>query len=110
FGFSLFNRTSRGLELTEAGRQVANWAAELVLASHQLDQRAKQLAGVPAGRLRVGTIANPRLLDSLARAVQVTLNEYPLTKISLEAGNARYIQQAIKSGDLDGGVIAGLPR
>jgi len=109
-GFSLFNRTSKGLELTEAGRQIAEWAAELVLASHQLDARAKELAGAPAGRLTVGTIANPRLHHALASAVLDTRETFPMTTISLEAGNSRFIRQAIKSGDLDAGVIVGVPR
>jgi DNA-binding transcriptional LysR family regulator len=110
FGLPLFRRTARGLEVTAAGQRIAEWAGQVVQASHELNERARQLAGVPAGRLSIGTIANPRLLASLASAMRMMRDQFPMTDLSLEAGNTRSIRQAIKAGELDGGAIVGTVR
>lgn len=110
FGIPLFRRTARGLEVTPAGQRIAEWAGRVVLASHELNERARQLAGVPAGRLAIGTIANPRLLASLAGAALVLRERFPMTELAIEAGNTASIREALKTGELDGGAIAGAVR
>ena len=107
FGVTLFHRNPRGLEVTAAGKRMAEWAAQVVQASHELEQRARQLVGMPAGRLAIGTVAVPHLLAALPAALRAVRARFPMTELSIEAGNSRTIRQAIKSGDLDGGVIVG---
>lgn len=110
FGLPLFRRTSRGLDVTPAGKQIAEWAGDLIQASHQLNLRAKQLAGVPTGRLAIGIINQPQLLASIATVMVEMRERYPMTEWSLEAGNSWSIRQAIKSGELDAGAVAGVVR
>jgi len=107
FGVPLFRRTSRGLEVTAAGKRIAQWAGSVVDASYELDQLARQLVGVPAGRLAIGTIADHRLFAAYPAAVRAMRARFPLTELSFEAGNTRTIRQAIKSGELDAGAIVG---
>jgi DNA-binding transcriptional LysR family regulator len=107
FGLPLFRRTSRGLEVTAAGKRIAQWAGSVVDASHELDQQARQLVGVPAGRLAVGTIADHRLFAALPGAVRVMRERFPMTELSFEAGNTWTIRQALKSGELDAGALVG---
>jgi DNA-binding transcriptional LysR family regulator len=110
FGLSLFRRTARGLEVTAAGKRIAEWAGVVVQASHALNEQARQLVGVPVGRLAVGTIANPRLMASLAGAMLTMRERFPMTELVLEAGNTWSIRQAMEAGDLDAGVVAGTVR
>jgi DNA-binding transcriptional LysR family regulator len=110
FGVPLFRRTSRGLEVTAAGKRIAEWAGSVVQASHELDHRARQLVGVPEGQLAIGTVANPRLLAALAGAVHAMRERFPMTRISFEAGNTSTIRQALDTGELDGGAIVGSVR
>jgi len=107
FGVPLFRRTARGLEVTPAGKRIAEWAGGVVQASHELDQRARQLVGVPAGRLAVGTVADYRLMAAFPRAVRALRARFPLTEVSFEAGNSWTIRQALKTGELDAGAIVG---
>lgn len=107
FGVTLFHRNPRGLEVTAAGRRIAEWAANVVHASHELDQLARQLAGIPAGRLAIGTVADERLMAALPAAVRAVRTRFPMTEIDIEAGNSRTIRQAIKSGELDAGAVVG---
>lgn len=107
FGLPLFHRSPRGLEATAAGKRIAGWASQVLQASHELDQRARELAGAPAGRLAIGTVANQRLWAALPRAVQVLRERFPLTEISIEAANTRAIREALKTGELDAGTVTG---
>jgi DNA-binding transcriptional LysR family regulator len=110
FGVPLFKRTSRGLEVTPAGKRIADWAGSVVQASHELDQRARQLVGVPAGRLVIGTVADDRLLSALPDAIHAMRAHFPLTELGFEAGTSWTIRQAMKTGELDAGAIVGTVR
>jgi len=110
FCVTLFHRTSRGLEATSAGKQIAEWAKELIQASTLLNQRAQQLVGVASYRLAIGTITQPHLLSSIAKTMAIMRERHPTSELTVEAGTSWSIRQAIKADELDGGTIAGVVR
>ncbi|GAA4353644.1 LysR family transcriptional regulator [Variovorax defluvii] len=110
FGVPLFRRTARGLEVTSHGERIAEWAGNVVQASHELDQRARDLAGLPSGRLAIGTISHEQLMEPLSAAARAVRERFTLTELAIEAGNTWTIRQAIKSGELDAGVVVGTVR
>lgn len=105
FGLSLFSRTARGLEVTPAGQRLAELAAKVIQDTQELSDVASELVGAPAARMLIGTIADPGLLSALPMAVQAVRAEFPLVELNFEAGNSRFIRQAIKAGELDAGFI-----
>lgn len=110
FGMDLFRRSARGLEVTPAGKRIVQWAGNVVQASNELDQLSRQLAGAPTGRLAVGTVADRRMLAALGAAVRDMRARFPLTELTVEAGNTWTIRQALKTGELDAGAIVGSVR
>jgi len=67
-GVRLFERSKRGLRLTQAGQTILPWANHLVLECNQLEDLAKSLDGDVTGKLRIActTAAGKYLLPHLA--------------------------------------------
>ena len=67
-GVRLFDRSTAGLRLTEAGQTVLPWARRLVRECGKLENLAKSLQGDVAGRLRIActTAAGKYILPQLA--------------------------------------------
>jgi len=61
FDVKLFDRTNRGLELTAAGRALAEGAARVLDSSVALETLARELRGGVGGRLDLGVNADPTL-------------------------------------------------
>ncbi len=81
-GVALFERAASGMTLTAAGKQLLPAASKVVASSDALLGKARSLRGEIAGRVSVGTLADPdfiRLGAFLARATE----KYPLLEIEL---------------------------
>lgn len=50
----LFNRSTRSLELTEAGQRALDWAIEATTSLEKVSEDLAALAGTPAGHIRLG--------------------------------------------------------
>ncbi|MFT3721111.1 LysR family transcriptional regulator [Pseudorhodoferax sp.] len=103
FGLPLFTRTARGLAPTAAGMRLAEGARRLLGASIELASLARELRGSPAGRLVVGTIADPQLLAWLPALVRWIQQHYPLVELSIEARISPSIRQGVLAGELEAG-------
>jgi DNA-binding transcriptional LysR family regulator len=113
-GITLFDRQSRNVRLTEAGRALLEEAALILGRLDALPQTMTALAHGEAGHVRIGvseSVARARLADviwTFARA-------RPQVRISLELGPTLASCQRVASGDLDFGlctvppVALGLP-
>ncbi len=68
-GAELVQRVGRGIELTEAGRALAEDAAEIVSATDAAFRRARRVAGGPPDELSIGFVAPmpPELTTALLR-------------------------------------------
>ncbi|MFE0419632.1 LysR family transcriptional regulator [Streptomyces tendae] len=74
-GIALFNRTTRHVELTEAGHQLLNHAGTLVGGEERARSHLRELAAGRAGRVSVGFIgtATYDVLPQVARTVRAHL-------------------------------------
>ncbi|MGB3683702.1 MAG: LysR family transcriptional regulator [Rubrobacteraceae bacterium] len=89
-GDQLFVRTSRGMRLTEAGREFVPYAERVVGSFHEGKRHLEELRGITGGRLvlgaspGVGTYALPGLLERFSGA-------YPKVSVSVRTGHAENI-------------------
>ncbi len=89
-GDRLFVRTSRGMRLTDAGRELVPYAERAVGSFEEGKRRLEELRGASGGRLLigaspgVGTYALPGLLERFAAA-------YPRVSVSVRTGHSEEI-------------------
>ena len=89
-GDRLFVRTSRGMRLTDAGRELVPYAERAVGSFEEGKRRLEDLRGASGGRLvigaspGVGTYALPGLLERFAAA-------YPRVSVSVRTGHSEEI-------------------
>ena len=102
-GDELFVRTSRGMRLTEAGREFMPYAERCVGSFFEGKQRLAELRGGSGGRLDlgaspgVGTYALPGLLERFAAA-------YPKVSVSVRTGHSEYILNMVLREDVQIGL------
>jgi len=99
-GVTLFDRGSGGMTLTAAGRQILPAAREVIAKATALRGLAQSLGGHVAGRVRLGTLADPdvlRLGDVLAAARE----RHPLLEIELHHEVSGEAFAKVRDGQLD---------
>lgn len=82
FGFNLFVRGKKGLQLTENGLQVLRFVQNAVSASILLEQKVVQIQGLTQGTLRIGTI-NSVAVNWLPDILAEYQKEYPAVDIKI---------------------------
>ena len=104
-GQSLFNRTSRRLALTEAGRPLAEHAKRILAEAHAAEEAARDAATAPTGRVR---LAAPMSfgISNVAPLLATFLAAHPGVEIDLHCSDARVdivaggFDVALRIGDL----------
>ncbi len=81
-GIKLFHRTPRGVEITDAGRQLREKFAAVAEAERALTDAAAALSGEQAASLRIGTYSSIAL-HILPEILQQFKSIYPEVKISI---------------------------
>lgn len=107
-GAPLFERHGKRLLLNDRGRRILPEAEEVIRRVKEIEQFLDDSVGEPRGTLNVGastTIGNYILPDIVAEFSR----GYPKAKVLLTIGNAQQIENALESGDLDVGLIEGIP-
>jgi DNA-binding transcriptional LysR family regulator len=99
-GVTLFERGSSGMSLTAAGRQILPAAREVIAKAAALRGLAQSIGGAVAGRVRVGTLADPDLLR-LGSVLGEARERHPLLEIELhhEVSGAAFAK--VRDGELD---------
>jgi len=96
----LFQRTSRGVELTEAGRQLLPYAERMLDLLEEAIATVHELRAAQRGRVRVaasttaGIYVVPKALGAFHRA-------YPGVELSLDVLNRYAVHQRLLAGDAD---------
>lgn len=107
-GAPLFERNGRRLILNDRGRRILPEVSDLLAKARSLEQFLDESALEPKGILNVGastTIGNyilPAIVGEFSRL-------HSQAKALLHVGNAQQIETAVASGELDVGLIEGLP-
>lgn len=103
-GASVFHRTGKGVETTDAGRVFLEHAAGAIRQAEQGVEAVRELVGLESGSIRVGAGATAAgyLLPSAIRAVQV---EHPALRFSIREAGSSAVCRDVLSGDLDLGIV-----
>lgn len=103
-GIPLFTRVGRGIQLTEGGEIVAQYARRIFGLAEELAESVADLQGLATGRLIVGastTVGEYLLPEALGHFKQA----YPGIEIHLQIANTQRIVARILSVDLDLGFV-----
>ncbi|MBI2312699.1 MAG: LysR family transcriptional regulator [Betaproteobacteria bacterium] len=99
-GVRLFERTSSGMVLTHAGRELLRHADRVLAAVENLRRAARALKGEITAHLRIGSVIDPdflRLGDFLSRAVE----RHPGLDLEVHHEVSGAALEAVRAGELD---------
>lgn len=105
FGASLFERTSKGMQLTPAGLTVKRYAEAILGNVERLGAEMEHHTDSVVSHIRV--FANSSTLNGLAPALSRFLAAYPNVNVELEEHLSASVVKAIQDGAADIGLAAG---
>src|ERR1041385_4480598 len=99
-GGRLFQRTGRGVVLTELGQRIAPKVRAWMASTDQLANDVRMSAGTPIGKVRIGS------LPSTAHPLLSTLHEqlkqrYPLIQLVVREGQGAQLETWLDDGSVD---------
>ncbi len=103
----LFLRANRSLKLTRAGELLLREAQKLLSQAGSFSSFARELRGKVEGTLVVGSNSEPG--NRIGDVIKALHARHPLVTIDLHARPSLGTRQALKSGELDVGVLLGRP-
>jgi LysR family transcriptional regulator, nitrogen assimilation regulatory protein len=99
-GGRLFQRTGRGIVLTEFGQRIAPKVRAWLASTALLENEIQGTAATPMGRVRVGII--PSVANPLASALLLHMGQkYPQVQIQIREGQGSQLQHWLDEGSLD---------
>jgi DNA-binding transcriptional LysR family regulator len=99
-GGRLFQRTGRGVVLTELGQRITPKVRAWLASTEQLANDISATAGKPIGRVRLGIL--PSTANPLVSALYYQLKErYPLVQLSVREGQGAQLDTWLEEGSLD---------
>ncbi|HXX86741.1 MAG TPA: LysR family transcriptional regulator [Casimicrobiaceae bacterium] len=99
-GVELFERLPSGMALTSAGKRLLAKAQSVIAAAQALNSEARALRGEVAGRVRLGTTADPELVR-LPQLLATAVERYPLLEIELHHEVSGAAFEKVRDGALD---------
>ncbi len=111
-GGRLFQRTGRGVVLTELGQRIAPKVRAWLASSDQLVNDVRMSAGTPIGKVRIGSL--PSTAHPLMSTLHKRLRErYPLIQLAVREGQGAQLETWLEDGSVDLAILyrtAGTPR
>src|SRR4051794_41588466 len=103
-GVSLFARTGRRLELTEAGRLLLPHAERTVEAAREAAESVREVRDVTGGTVAFGTFSSAHhyLLGGL---VQEFRRRHPAVRVRVVGQNSAEVADAVRDGHLEAGLV-----
>lgn len=99
-GGRLFQRTGRGVALTELGQRIAPKVRAWMASTDQLVNEVRTSAGTPIGKVRIGSL--PSTAHPLVSTVYRRLKEqYPLIELSVREGQGSQLETWLEDGSVD---------
>lgn len=102
----LFMRTNRSLELTRAGQMLMRQAKELLNGAAEFTSFARDIRGKLEGNLIVGASSDPTS-SRIGPVIAELRAKHPLIAIDLRARASAGTRQALKTGEIDIGMLLG---
>jgi DNA-binding transcriptional LysR family regulator len=103
-GVRLFERTTRSVKLTHAGRVFLDEAHAVLAAAHRAEHRARKANEGVVGTLRLGVIA-PAMNAWLARILREFQRRFPGVQLSLFDLTSPEQIDKLRAGELDAGLL-----
>lgn len=105
-GIALFDRTSRGMQITPDGEALLTRAYAILKETKELNNLARNLQSSPSGTLTIGVnVGSEEIpLDVIAQSLSETCPSLRLEFIHSSSG---YIQKGILTGEIDVGFFEG---
>src|SRR5215510_7418003 len=104
-GCALFDRHSRGVALTAAGRRLLPYAEQILQLIAEAQHAAKD-DGEPAGRLTLGSLESTAALR-LAPVLSRFVAAYPKVDLVLRTGTTAELVEAVRARRLEGAFVCG---
>lgn len=101
-GLTLFERTSRGMNLTLDGEQLLVKAEQTLGAHRELMEEANRIKGRVTGRLRIGACGGS-IQEAVGHLVTVLSERSPEIEVALKHGTSLETLTGIRNGALDAG-------
>ena len=99
-GGRLFQRTGRGVVLTELGQRIAPKVRAWMASTEQLANDVRTSAGTPIGKVRVGSL--PSTAHPLVSTLYKRLKEqYPLVQLAVREGQGAELETWLEDGSVD---------
>ena len=99
-GGRLFQRTGRGVVLTELGQRIAPKVRAWLASTEQLANDVRTSAGTPIGKVRIGSM--PSTAHPLVNTLYKRLNEqYPLIQLAVREGQGNQLETWLEEGSVD---------
>jgi LysR family transcriptional regulator, nitrogen assimilation regulatory protein len=99
-GGRLFQRTGRGVMLTELGQRIAPKVRAWMASTDELANDVRATAGTPIGKVRIGSLpstAHP-LVSTLYRQLK---ERYPLIQLAVREGQGAQLETWLEDGSVD---------
>ncbi|MDA8586806.1 LysR family transcriptional regulator [Rhodobacteraceae bacterium] len=104
YGVILLNRSSTGVEPTEAGRTFYTRAIEVLNATARAEDTLRELSGVVSDHIHVGLM--PTFTGSvLSPALMRFARDYPSVRVSVEEAYSSTLSNRVSEGALDFAVV-----
>lgn len=99
-GGRLFQRTGRGVVLTELGQRIAPNVRTWMASTEQLANDVRTSAGTPIGKVRIGSL--PSTAHPLVSTLHKRLKErYPLIQLAVREGQGSQLETWLEDGSVD---------
>jgi DNA-binding transcriptional LysR family regulator len=99
-GGRLFQRTGRGVVLTELGQRIAPQVRAWMASTEQLTNDVRMSAGTPIGKVRIGSL--PSTAHPLVSTLYKRLKErYPLIQLAVREGQGSQLEIWLEDGSVD---------
>lgn len=99
-GGRLFQRTGRGVVLTELGQRIAPKVRAWMASTEELANDVRTSAGTPIGKVRIGSL--PSTAHPLVSTLHKRLQErYPLVQLAVREGQGAQLETWLEDGSVD---------
>jgi len=102
-GLPLFDRTSRGVGLTDAGELVLEHGKRVLEDNGLLSEQLDQLRGVQQGRIRL-CCGEGFLGDMIEHGLKSFVTVYPAIRYGVQLGSTENVLDSVANGDTDIGI------
>jgi len=106
FGVPLFDRLGRKVALTQAGEILFEATQEIMALAGAAEERIQELAGMRAGRLRLGA-SFPIGVYILPGVLAAFRKSYPDIELTLNISTSEEIEEEVLANKLDIGLVSG---